>query len=77
MFQKYQKGKGKSRAAGYLGNRRTERTPRKFLDTYLNIISFQNFQVHQNRMRNGESKYVLMKEVIVPLRKNAKTEKIK
>ena len=35
------------------------------LDVDLKIICSQNVQSHQKMMRNGESKYILMKKVIV------------
>ena len=35
------------------------------LDVDLNITYLQNVQIHQKIMRNGESKYFLMKKVIV------------
>ena len=46
---------------------------RNDLDVDLNITLLQNVLSHQNIMRNGERKYVLMKKVIV----HATTAKIK
>ena len=37
----------------------------KKLDLDLNITKLQNFQSHQGIMRNGKSKYVLMKQLIM------------
>ena len=39
--------------------------PGNALDVDLKITQSQNVPSHQNIMRNGESKYVLMKKVIV------------
>ena len=47
------------------------------LEMDLKIIYLQNVQIHQKRTRNIGIKYVLMKEVILHHRKNAKTVKIK
>ena len=47
------------------------------LNVDLNIIKLQNVRRHLKRMGNGESKYVLVEEVIVHCRKNTKTAKIK
>ena len=42
----------------------------------LMIIWLKNVRRHLKRVRNGESKYVLMKEAIVQQRNNATTEKM-
>ena len=62
-FKSIRQVKEKSCAAGYSDNRQTEHTPRKRFRCGSEDDLIENLQNHQKKIRNGESKYILMKRM--------------
>ena len=65
FFKRIRPEKEKARAAGASDNRRTERTSQKCFRCGSEDDLIKIFKIHQKIIRSGESKYVLMKKVIV------------
>ena len=64
-FQKDTKGKGKTRAVDVSSNRQMERTPQKCFRCGSQYHMITKFPKPPKDNKKGESKYVLMKKVIV------------
>ena len=65
FFKRIRKEKGKARAVDDLDNIQTERTPQKCFRCGSEDHMIANVQIYQKIMRNGKSKYILMKKVIM------------